>query len=77
MFEIDPILATDSYKLGHMAQYPKGTEMVYSNFTPRSMKYFAAPEKFKTNEIVWFGLQSVLMEMVALWNKSFFQSEHQ
>ena len=72
MFEIDPILATDSYKLGHMAQYPKGTEMVYSNFTPRSMKYFAAPEKFKTNEIVWFGLQSVLMEMVALWNKSFF-----
>ena len=72
MFEIDPILATDSYKLGHMAQYPKGTEMVYSNFTPRSMKYFGAPEKFKTNEIVWFGLQSVLMEMVALWNKSFF-----
>ncbi len=72
MFDIDPILATDSYKLGHMAQYPEGTELVYSNFTPRSMKYFAAPEKFKTNEIVWFGLQSVLMEMVALWNKSFF-----
>ena len=72
MFDIDPILATDSYKLGHMAQYPEGTELVYSNFTPRSMKYFSAPEKFKTNEIVWFGLQSVLMEMIALWNKSFF-----
>ena len=27
---------TDGYKLGHRNQYPKGTEYVYSNRTPRS-----------------------------------------
>lgn len=31
------INATDGYKLG---LYPEGTEQVYSNWTPRSNKYF-------------------------------------
>jgi hypothetical protein len=26
---------TDSYKLGHIYQYPAGTEQVYANWTPR------------------------------------------
>jgi nicotinamide phosphoribosyltransferase len=26
----------DWYKSGHYRQYPKGTQLVYSNFTPRS-----------------------------------------
>jgi len=34
------ILATDGYKLGHRDQYPKGTEVVYSNFTARSCGYY-------------------------------------
>lgn len=31
---------TDGYKLDHRRQYPKGTEFVYSNWTPRSNAYF-------------------------------------
>lgn len=34
------INATDGYKLGHHRMYPEGTEQVYSNWTPRSNKYF-------------------------------------
>ena len=33
------LLLTDGYKTGHHQQYPKGTEEVYSNWTPRSNKY--------------------------------------
>jgi nicotinamide phosphoribosyltransferase len=32
-------LLTDGYKLGHIHQYPKGTEYVYSNLTARSLKH--------------------------------------
>lgn len=32
-------LLTDGYKLDHRRQYPKGTEYVYSNWTPRSNEY--------------------------------------
>ena len=34
----DPIFLTDSYKLGHIHQYPDNTTKVYSNFTPRASK---------------------------------------
>lgn len=30
-----PLHATDFYKVGHIRQYPKGTSLVYSNFTCR------------------------------------------
>lgn len=33
---MNSILLTDGYKLDHRRQYPKGTEFVYSNWTPRS-----------------------------------------
>lgn len=36
----EAILLTDGYKLDHRRQYPEGTEYVYSNWTPRSNKYF-------------------------------------
>lgn len=35
-------LLTDGYKLGHIKQYPQGTEYVYSNLTPRSLKHAPA-----------------------------------
>ncbi len=47
------INATDGYKLGHHRMYPEGTEQVYSNWTPRSNKYF--PEA--TEGSVVFGIQ--------------------
>ena len=31
----NPILSCDFYKVSHPFQYPKGTEFIYSNFTPR------------------------------------------
>ena len=46
------ILATDSYKLTHHNQYPKGTERVYS--------YFEAREGAQFDETVFFGLQYLL-----------------
>jgi nicotinamide phosphoribosyltransferase len=46
------ILATDSYKLGHWNQYPKGTEGVYS--------YLEAREGAEYPETVFFGLQAIL-----------------
>lgn len=33
-----PVLLKDAYKIGHVAQYPKGTSMIYSNITPRSSR---------------------------------------
>lgn len=47
------INATDGYKLGHHRMYPEGTQMVYSNWTPRSNRYF--PEA--TEGAVVFGIQ--------------------
>jgi nicotinamide phosphoribosyltransferase len=54
----ESILLVDGYKLGHHLQYPEGTEMVYSNWTPRSNKYF--PEA--TEGSVVFGLQYLIKE---------------
>src|SRR4051812_20722681 len=48
------VLATDSYKLGHWRQYPKGTETVYSYFESRGGAEFP--------ETVFFGLQYILQE---------------
>ena len=49
--KINPLLLTDGYKTGHHQQYPKGTTLVYSNFTPRSNKY--APKG--CDKVVSFG----------------------
>jgi nicotinamide phosphoribosyltransferase len=46
------ILRTDSYKLNHWNQYPKGTEKVYS--------YFEARKGAKYPYTVFFGLQSII-----------------
>lgn len=72
MFKVNPLLATDSYKLGHASMYPEGTEYVYSNFTARSNTHLNVPVEYKTNKIVFFGLQAVLKEMIDLWNEQFF-----
>ena len=45
-------LTTDSYKLNHWNQYPKGTEIVYSYFECRKGSKFA--------ETPFFGLQYII-----------------
>lgn len=63
------IVACDGYKLAHHLQYPKGTEMVYSNWTPRSCKYF--PEASEGSVV--FGLQYLIKEyLIKQFNKNFF-----
>lgn len=54
------INVTDGYKLDHHRMYPEGTEQVYSNWTPRSNKYF--PEA--TEGSVVFGIQPLLLLMI-------------
>lgn len=64
------INATDGYKLGHHRMYPEGTELVYSNWTPRSCKYF--PEA--TEGSVVFGIQYLIKEyLIKRFNKDFFE----
>lgn len=41
----ETILLTNSYKLGHHFQYPEGTQIVYSNWTPCSSKYLPEAEE--------------------------------
>lgn len=65
----ETILLTDGYKLGHHRQYPEGTEMVYSNWTPRSCKYFPEAE----DGAVVFGLQYLIKEyLIKQFNENFF-----
>jgi nicotinamide phosphoribosyltransferase len=68
MRNINPLLLTDGYKTGHHQQYPKGTTLVYSNFTPRSLKH--APKHCK--EIVSFGQQMVMKIIHESFEKDFF-----
>jgi nicotinamide phosphoribosyltransferase len=62
------LLLTDGYKTGHHQQYPKGTEEVYSNWTPRSNKY--APKG--CDKIVSFGQQYVFQWLHDYFQDNFF-----
>lgn len=62
------LLLTDGYKTGHHQQYPKGTEEVYSNWTPRSNKY--APKG--CDNVVSFGQQYVMHWLHDYFNDHFF-----
>ncbi|MFP2994745.1 nicotinate phosphoribosyltransferase [Spongiivirga sp. MCCC 1A20706] len=53
---MNPLLLTDGYKLGHKEQYPQGTTMVYSNWTPRKSRIA------DINRVVFFGLQYFIKE---------------
>lgn len=65
--DMNPLLRTDFYKIGHPFQYPKGTEYVYSNYTPRKSRL---PN---VSEMVFFGLQYFIKEYVIDdFNRNFF-----
>lgn len=67
-FNMNPLFLTDGYKTGHHQQYPKGTTLVYSNFTPRSNKYAPAG----CDEVVSFGQQMVMKQIHEAFDKDFF-----
>lgn len=63
---ITPLL-TDFYKIGHPFQYPEGTEIVYSNFTPRKSRLPGV------DRMVFFGLQHFIQKyMVEHMEENFF-----
>ncbi|RZS93204.1 nicotinate phosphoribosyltransferase [Aquimarina brevivitae] len=53
---MNPLLLTDGYKLGHREQYPQGTSLVYSNWTPRKSRIEGV------DKVVFFGLQYFIKE---------------
>lgn len=55
---MNPLLLTDGYKVDHRRQYPQGTTMVYSNWTPRKSRIQAV------DEVVFFGLQYFIKKYV-------------
>lgn len=72
MFQPNPILAADFYKVGHVFQYPKNTQTIYSNFTARSGKHFEQSTGIKTDGVVFWKLQGVLQEITEMFDKHFF-----
>jgi len=64
---MNPLLLTDGYKLGHKEQYPLGTTLVYSNWTPRKSRVEGI------DEVVFFGLQFFIKEyLIKQFNEYFF-----
>ena len=65
---MNALFLTDGYKPGHHEQYPKGTEQVYSNWTPRSHKY--APKGCE--KVLSFGQQYVITWLHDYFQDNFF-----
>jgi nicotinamide phosphoribosyltransferase len=64
---MNPLLLTDGYKVDHRRQYPDGTTLVYSNWTPRKSRIA------DIDSVVFFGLQYFLKKYVIHdFNKYFF-----
>src|ERR1017187_9569705 len=62
-----PLLFKDFYKADHKRQYPKGTQKVYSNFTPRISRIPGV------DHVVVFGTQFFVKEMlIKEFNDNFF-----
>jgi nicotinamide phosphoribosyltransferase len=65
---INPLMLIDFYKADHRRQYPEGTELVYSNFTPRKSR------QAENDKLVFFGLQYFVKEyLIKQWNEGFFK----
>lgn len=70
----NPALFADSYKLSHKAMEPEGTEIIYSNFTPRFNKYFKELYPNHDGKTVVFGIYPFLLDfLVDYWEKGFFK----
>jgi nicotinamide phosphoribosyltransferase len=66
---VDPIFACDFYKTSHKDMYPAGTNLIYSNFTPRSNKHCA----YGADKVLFFGLQGFVQQwLIDNFNEGFF-----
>ena len=75
MLQVNPLLAIDAYKLGHMAMHPAEIAKIYVNLTPRSTKYFdrvVPHESLKDGKIVAFGMQMAVQDIDDAFQTNFF-----
>lgn len=72
MQNIPQMHIVDGYKLGHIDQYIKGTQFVYSNMTPRSDKLARVIKERYDGTMVFFGVQKAVKVMQQQWHDSFF-----
>lgn len=74
MLTINPLLAIDAYKFGHMSMHPDNIDYIYCNLTPRSMKYFnrSIPSEFIDNKLVAFGMQMAVQDIIQSFDTNFF-----
>lgn len=72
MIKMNPLFATDFYKPSHADQYNQASEVIFSNFTPRSEKLF--PHFYGSDHrVVVAGVQGVAINfLVEYWNEQFF-----
>jgi nicotinamide phosphoribosyltransferase len=62
-------LLCDFYKVSHKDQYPEGTEVIYSTWTPRSNRYIPRIKK-----VTAFGFQSFIKEyLIRYFDEIFFK----
>jgi nicotinamide phosphoribosyltransferase len=68
MQQYNPLMFADFYKVGHVIQYPTGTQQVWSNWTPRTSR---VPSQ---TTVVHFGLQYLIKEyLIRQFNEGFFK----
>ncbi len=68
MKNLIPTLLCDFYKISHREQYPKGTEIVYSTWIPRSNKYLP-----QADSAIAFGFQAFIKEwFIDFFDHNFF-----
>lgn len=70
----NPIYLKDFYKVGHFEQYPKGTSLVFSNFTPRKSRMTSA-EREIVNGSVFFGIQYFMEHLLVDLFDNFFNHD--
>ena len=77
MYKINPMLAVDSYKLGHMTMYPKNTTKVYCNLTPRNTARLKAvmPDGFYDGKVVVYGVSAAMQEIHGSFQADFFDKD--
>jgi nicotinamide phosphoribosyltransferase len=67
-----PTLLCDFYKISHREQYPKGTEKIYSTWTPRTTRMIGV------NEVVAFGFQAFIQQyLIDYFDAHFFEREEE
>lgn len=68
IYDFNSLFLTDGYKTGHHLMYPTGTEVVYSNLTPRNNKY--APPG--CTHLLNIGTQKLFRSIVEHFDMFFF-----